>query len=152
MAKNYSSHSSDQENIANMFYEGVEAMKKRGKADSGEKTMLDVLIPVSKEMQKFSEQEDIKLIAEKLCDNRLVSILEGGYNISALSSCVLEHIKVLAKYTKTYSGPIWTANRPFTILFLPFLLFLARRRRRQTVFCDNRFNLRCFFINFWIKK
>ena len=40
---------------------------------------------------------EIKLIAEKLCDNRLVSILEGGYNISALSSCVLEHIKVLAK-------------------------------------------------------
>ena len=39
MAKNYNSQSTDQENIAKMFYEGVEAMKKRGKSGSGEKTM-----------------------------------------------------------------------------------------------------------------
>ena len=39
--------------IAVMFTEGVEAMKKRGKSDLGEKTMLDVLIPVSNELQKI---------------------------------------------------------------------------------------------------
>ena len=66
MAKNYSSHSSDQENIANMFCEGVEAMKKRGKADSGEKTMLDVLIPVSKVLIEFKNEDNSKIVAEKI--------------------------------------------------------------------------------------
>lgn len=39
--------------IANAFSEGVEAIKHRGKSELGEKTMLDVLIPVA---QTFSEQ------------------------------------------------------------------------------------------------
>ena len=51
-----------------MFTEGVEAMKNRGKADLGEKTMLDVLIPVSNELQKLSDQEDVKLIAKKIIE------------------------------------------------------------------------------------
>ncbi|HYD34295.1 MAG TPA: dihydroxyacetone kinase subunit DhaL [Methylophilaceae bacterium] len=38
--------------MATAFAAGVEAIKQRGKSDVGEKTMLDVLIPVS---QKFSE-------------------------------------------------------------------------------------------------
>ena len=38
--------------IATAFAAGVEAIKRRGKADVGEKTMLDVLIPVA---QKFTE-------------------------------------------------------------------------------------------------
>jgi len=66
MAKRYNDELSDQKNIAEMFTEGVEAMKKRGKADLGEKTMLDVLIPVSQELQKLSNEEDIKNIAEKI--------------------------------------------------------------------------------------
>ena len=66
MSKKYNDELSDQKNIATMFAEGVEAMKKRGKADLGEKTMLDVLIPVSNELQKLSDQEDVKRIAEKI--------------------------------------------------------------------------------------
>jgi len=66
MAKKYNDGLSDQKNVANMFAEGVEAMKKRGKANLGEKTMLDVLIPVSQEFQKLSNEEDIKNIAEKI--------------------------------------------------------------------------------------
>ena len=66
MAKNYNSQSTDQENIANMFYEGVEAMKKRGKADSGEKTMLDVLIPVSKMLTECKNEDNSKIVAEKI--------------------------------------------------------------------------------------
>mgnify|MGYP003325295588 FL=1 len=66
MAKRYNDELSDQKNIAEMFTEGVEAMKKRGKADLGEKTMLDVLIPVSQELHKLSNEEDIKNIAEKI--------------------------------------------------------------------------------------
>jgi len=66
MSKKYNDELSDQKNIASMVAEGVEAMKKRGKADLGEKTMLDVLIPVSDELQKLSDQEDVKSIAEKI--------------------------------------------------------------------------------------
>ena len=66
MSKKYNSELSDQQNITEMFSEGVEAMKKRGKADLGEKTMLDVLIPVSSELNKLSNQNDVKNIAEKI--------------------------------------------------------------------------------------
>ena len=66
MAKRYNDKISCQKNVAEMFNEGVEAMKKRGKADLGEKTMLDVLIPVSQELQKLSNEKDIKNIAEKI--------------------------------------------------------------------------------------
>ena len=66
MSKKYNDELSDQKNIAAMFAEGVEAMKKRGKSDLGEKTMLDVLIPVSNELQKLSGQENVKHIAEKI--------------------------------------------------------------------------------------
>ena len=38
------------------FPAGVEAIKSRGKADLGEKTMLDVLIPVSRLLQRPAEQ------------------------------------------------------------------------------------------------
>jgi len=66
MAKRYNDKLSDQKNVAEMLTEGVEAMKKRGKANLGEKTMLDVLIPVSQELQKLSNEKDIKNIAEKI--------------------------------------------------------------------------------------
>jgi len=66
MSKKYNDELSDQKNIASMVAEGVEAMKKRGKADLGEKTMLDVLIPVSDELRKLSDQEDVKSTAEKI--------------------------------------------------------------------------------------
>ena len=66
MSKKYNDNLSDPQNIAEMLIEGVEAMKKRGKADIGEKTMLDVLIPVSIELQKLSDQDNIKSIAEKI--------------------------------------------------------------------------------------
>ena len=68
MSKKYNDELSDRKNITVMFVEGVDAMKKRGKADLGEKTMLDVLIPVSNELQKLSDQEDVKLIAKKIIE------------------------------------------------------------------------------------
>tara|TARA_B100000029_G_C17245516_1_gene840693 strand:- start:128 stop:748 length:621 start_codon:yes stop_codon:yes gene_type:complete len=66
MAKSYDSQLSDQENIANMFNEGVEAMKNRGKSDSGEKTMLDVLIPVSNILIDCKNETNSKLLANKV--------------------------------------------------------------------------------------
>ena len=66
MAKAYNDELSDQKNIALMFDCGVEAMKKRGKADLGEKTMLDVLIPVSKKLNELSDKKDSKEIASEI--------------------------------------------------------------------------------------
>lgn len=37
--------------FSEVFSEGVESIKKRGKADAGEKTMLDVLVPVAEYLQ-----------------------------------------------------------------------------------------------------
>lgn len=63
----------NQQDFATIFSEGVEAVKKRGKADAGEKTMLDVLIPVAETINRdvgsvveFSELlENISQTAEK---------------------------------------------------------------------------------------
>lgn len=41
----------DQADFAAIFFHGVEAVKQRGKSDAGEKTLLDVLIPVAKFLQ-----------------------------------------------------------------------------------------------------
>jgi acetoin utilization deacetylase AcuC-like enzyme len=35
-------------------------------------------------------------LAEETCTGRLISTLEGGYNLKALSSCVLNHLRRLA--------------------------------------------------------
>jgi acetoin utilization deacetylase AcuC-like enzyme len=35
-------------------------------------------------------------IADKHCNGRLISMLEGGYNIDKLPLCVAEHLRVLA--------------------------------------------------------
>ena len=40
----------NQQEFSEIFTQGVEAVKKRGKAEAGEKTMLDVLIPVAENM------------------------------------------------------------------------------------------------------
>ena len=66
MSKKYNYQLTNQKNLASMFTNGVEAMKKRGKADLGEKTMLDVLIPVSIELQKLSNHEAVKYIARRV--------------------------------------------------------------------------------------
>lgn len=42
--------------IAAAFAAGVEAIKQRGKADVGQKTMLDVLIPVSRKFEELAAQ------------------------------------------------------------------------------------------------
>jgi len=39
--------------------------------------------------------EIIKTSAEKHCGGRILSVLEGGYNLQALSSCVEAHLRVL---------------------------------------------------------
>lgn len=47
----------DRRQFAAGFASGVEAIKLRGKADVGEKTMLDVLIPVSRLLLKLADED-----------------------------------------------------------------------------------------------
>jgi len=46
----------DRSHFARAFAQGVEAIKRRGKADVGQKTMLDVLIPVSRLLLRLTEE------------------------------------------------------------------------------------------------
>jgi len=41
--------------------------------------------------------EETKKVAQQYCQGRLLSLLEGGYNLEALSSCVLDHVKILSQ-------------------------------------------------------
>ena len=51
----------DYKKAINMFVNGVEAVKQRGKADVGEKTMMDVLIPVANCLkQGIEKNKDLK--------------------------------------------------------------------------------------------
>jgi dihydroxyacetone kinase-like protein len=49
--------------IAVVFAAGVESVKQRGKADVGEKTMLDTLIPVSEALLNQAAKDEIKAVA-----------------------------------------------------------------------------------------
>ena len=42
----------------------------------------------------------VKAVAERCCEGRIISVLEGGYNLDALSRSVEAHIRVLAQKTK----------------------------------------------------
>ena len=74
MSKNYNNNSKNLENIANMFFAGVEAMKQRGKSDIGEKTMLDVLAPVLSQLDKEANNFHSK---EQLLENIVKQAEEG---------------------------------------------------------------------------
>jgi dihydroxyacetone kinase-like protein len=51
----------DRVRFAAAFAAGVEAIKSRGKADVGEKTMLDVLIPASRLLSRLSADDELAL-------------------------------------------------------------------------------------------
>jgi dihydroxyacetone kinase-like protein len=53
--------------IARIFAEGVEAVRKRGKSDAGEKTMLDVLLPVSRRLSAAGSGAGVADLAAELC-------------------------------------------------------------------------------------
>jgi len=62
-------------NFANAFTTGVDAVKKRGKADVGEKTMLDVLIPVEKALQQaIVDKKSFEEMLTILCDTAITGV------------------------------------------------------------------------------
>ena len=53
--------------FSEVFVEGMESIKKRGKADVGEKTMLDVLVPVAEYIkQAAAEAASVSVVLEKI--------------------------------------------------------------------------------------
>ena len=67
MAKTAKDKSVDAKVFAEAFMAGVESIKKRGRADVGEKTMLDVLVPVAEALQQgVAEQKDLKTLLAEL--------------------------------------------------------------------------------------
>jgi acetoin utilization deacetylase AcuC-like enzyme len=42
--------------------------------------------------------DDVRAVADSYCGGNLVSLLEGGYDLDALSRCVTEHVKALADH------------------------------------------------------
>lgn len=64
----------DIQNISGIFTAGVESIKARGKADVGEKTMLDALIPASSSLQQSADNQTE--LAEAL-ENMKQAAIEG---------------------------------------------------------------------------
>ncbi len=61
--------------FAEVYTQGVEAVKQRGKADAGEKTMLDVLIPVADNLRQSSvEAVELPVALTKLTDVALAGM------------------------------------------------------------------------------
>lgn len=58
MAKAAKQNDMTTEGFAQIFEQGVESVKQRGKADIGEKTMLDTLIPVANYLKQASNDDD----------------------------------------------------------------------------------------------
>jgi len=77
MAKSFKDKDMSLANLAEGFGAGVESMKQRGKADLGEKTMLDVLIPVAGVLHKAAAESwdlpkvlaEVNRVAEAGCES-----------------------------------------------------------------------------------
>jgi dihydroxyacetone kinase-like protein len=51
---------------ASMLEAGIEAVKRRGKAETGEKTMLDVLCPVAEVLRRASRDGDVEAVGTRM--------------------------------------------------------------------------------------
>jgi dihydroxyacetone kinase-like protein len=57
------------QSFAEVFSQGVEAVKQRGKAEAGEKTLLDVLIPVAESLrQAAADSSPLPKVLENICN------------------------------------------------------------------------------------
>ena len=73
----------DLKTFANAFTAGVDAVKKRGKSEAGEKTMLDVLIPVEKAFQQaITDKKSFEEILSILSDTAITGV-EATRNMMA---------------------------------------------------------------------
>lgn len=68
MSKEARQHELDRQGFAAIFSEAVNAVKKRGRADVGEKTMLDVLVPVAESMTSTATEAELPELLKHLMD------------------------------------------------------------------------------------
>jgi dihydroxyacetone kinase-like protein len=100
-------------NLADAFGQGVEAMKQRGKADLGEKTMLDVLIPVANALRQAAQEswdlpktlETLNQVAEAGCESTRDMIATKG-RASFLDERARGHIDAGARTSQLIIGAI----------------------------------------------
>jgi dihydroxyacetone kinase-like protein len=62
------------QSFAYIFAEGVEAVKKRGKAGAGEKTMLDVFIPVAEYLKTVTDSTDFSELLKNVSHTAIVGM------------------------------------------------------------------------------
>lgn len=75
MAKASKDKNMDLKNFADTLTAGVDAVKKRGKSDVGEKTMLDVWIPVEKALQQAVNDElPVTDLLESVCKTAITGM------------------------------------------------------------------------------
>jgi dihydroxyacetone kinase-like protein len=75
MSKAARDRSLDQQAFAEIFSCGVDAVKQRGKADAGEKTMLDVLIPVAACLrQTAADSVALPVVLENVAQTAIVGM------------------------------------------------------------------------------
>jgi len=75
MSKAAAGQTLDQQSFAAVFAEGVEAVKKRGKAQAGEKTMLDALIPVAEALQQgAAESTPLADLLQTICQSAITGM------------------------------------------------------------------------------
>ena len=86
----------NQQVFANIFSQGVEAVKKRGKAEAGEKTMLDVLIPVAESLLQGADDEGVTQAAIKGMESTRDMVATKG-RASYLESKSVGHIDAGAR-------------------------------------------------------
>jgi phosphoenolpyruvate---glycerone phosphotransferase subunit DhaL len=99
--------------FAEGFLQGVEAVKMRGKADLGEKTMLDVLIPVARTLKQGAESsapvdqilEDIRQAAEAGVESTRDLLATKG-RASFLGERARGHLDAGAKSSQVMIGAI----------------------------------------------
>ena len=101
-----------------VFAQGVELVKQRGKADLGEKTMLDTLIPVANSLQESAQNDDslsaaldkVKLVAIKgmastkemiatkgrasFLGERAIGHIDAGARTSQLMICAIADVVI----------------------------------------------------------
>jgi len=100
-------------NLAEAFGQGVESVKQRGKADLGEKTMLDVLIPVANALRQAEQEswnlpkvlETVDRAAEAGCESTRDMIATKG-RASFLGERARGHIDAGAKTSRLMIGAI----------------------------------------------
>jgi dihydroxyacetone kinase-like protein len=84
MAKTAKEHGADSlSEIADAFSAGIDAIKSRGKSDLGEKTMLDVLIPVARQFKALTSAQTDQIAIYKALKHEAEQGVESTRNLIA---------------------------------------------------------------------